>query len=300
VKEHIHSGRIKKVEGIFATHYHDDHTDMIQTAAEEFGCPVYATPEYADILENPSAYHMPALTTSPIRYLKLLSSGESIRWREFELTAYFFPGQTIYHGALLARRKKERPVFFIGDSFSPSGIDDYCVMNRNLVHKDGGYRLCLDKLRRMKERPWLINEHVQYVFEFSDAELDNLTRRFEERAAILEELFPWDAPNYGIDEQWAVFYPYGLTTKSGRDIELKVRITNHSPVRREFQVVPRLPSGMKLLQSESILTLEPGQTGAVQMKVAVAAASGNYLITADILSEDMVLRDWIESLVTVD
>ena len=300
VKEHIHSGRIKKLEGIFTTHYHDDHTDLIQDAAEEFGCPVYATTEYADILENPGAYHMPALTTSPIRYLKPLSSGETIHWHEFELTAYFFPGQTIYHGALLARRKNERPVFFIGDSFSPTGIDDYCVMNRNLLHKEGGYRLCLDKLRNMKERPWLVNEHVQYVFEFSDAELDTLIQRFEERVAILEDLFPWDAPNYGIDEQWAVFYPYGLATKSGKNIELQVRITNHSPVRREFQVVPRLPSDMKLLQSESRLTLEPGQTGAVRMKVAVTAASGNYLITADIHSEGMDFRDWIEALVTVE
>ena len=38
--------------GIFVTHMHDDHTDMVQAAAKAFACPVYATAEYADVLER--------------------------------------------------------------------------------------------------------------------------------------------------------------------------------------------------------------------------------------------------------
>jgi hypothetical protein len=83
-----------------------------------------------------------------------------MRWNEYNLTFHFFPGQTIYHGALLVRRQDEKPVFFIGDAFSPSGIDDYCVLNRNLVGEQQGYMLCLKKLRRIKQDFWLINEHI--------------------------------------------------------------------------------------------------------------------------------------------
>ncbi|MFP6765163.1 MAG: MBL fold metallo-hydrolase, partial [Planctomycetaceae bacterium] len=106
-------GLVRKVDGIFVTHYHDDHTDMVQAAAGEFQCPVYATPEYRDILENPAAYHMPAMTSNPMKNVIARKSGSRMRWKEFEFTFRFFPGQAIYHGALLVRRRQETPVFLL-------------------------------------------------------------------------------------------------------------------------------------------------------------------------------------------
>lgn len=299
VKKLMATGLVKQVDGIFVTHYHDDHTDMVQAAAEEFGCPVYATPEYTDILENPAAYHLPAMTSNAIKNIKSLPSGERMKWQEFELTFHYFPGQTYYHGALLARRQNERPIFFIGDAFAPSGIDDYCVLNRNLVHEDGGFRLCFQKLREMDEPFWLVNEHIPYVFEFSAAEMDYLERRYDARVEILKALFPWDAPNYGIDEQWAVFYPYGAEAKSGEQLELEVRITNHSPFDRDFHIQPHIPAGFKLIQCESNVTLAPGESGAARLTVEVHADAGNYVITSDVRSEGMEFREWAEALVTV-
>ncbi len=300
VKMLMTNGVVKSVDGIFVTHYHDDHTDMVQAAAEEFACPVYATPEYTDILENPAAYHMPAMTSNAIKNIKSLPSGEVMKWQEFELTFQFFPGQTHYHGALLARRQNERPIFFIGDAFAPSGIDDYCVLNRNLVHREGGFRLCFQKLRQIDEPFWLVNEHIPYVFEFSAEEMDYMERRYDQRIEILQELFPWDAPNYGIDEQWAVFYPYGAKTKSGESLELEVRITNHSPVQREFFVEPKLPPGFTLIERDAEITLAPGKSGAIRMQVNATAGLGNYLITSDVRADGMAFGEWVESLVTVE
>ncbi len=34
IKELMQSGLVKQVDGIFVTHYHDDHTNMVQAAAE--------------------------------------------------------------------------------------------------------------------------------------------------------------------------------------------------------------------------------------------------------------------------
>lgn len=299
VKKLMATGLVKKVDGIFVTHYHDDHTDMVQAAAEEFGCPVYATKEYADILENPAAYHMPAMTSNPIKDVQGLKSGEKMKWQEFELTFEFFPGQTFYHGAVLARKKNETPIFFIGDAFAPSGIDDYCVLNRNLAHKEGGFRLCFQKLRQIEEPFWLVNEHIPYVFAFSDEEMDYLEERYAQRIDILRELFPWDAPNYGIDEQWAVFYPYGVETRTSSEIELEVRLTNHSPTRRQFSIKPNLPRGMKLGSVATKTTLEAGQSRSLRLKVHVDSEPGNYIVTADVTSEGMEFREWVEALVTV-
>ncbi len=301
VQKLIDSGVIKQVDGIFVTHYHDDHTDMVQAAAEKFRCPVYATLEYEDILENPSAYHMPAMTSNPIRDIQGIDSGHFMRWKEFELTFHFFPGQALYHGALLVRRQQDRPVFFIGDALAPSGIDDYCLQNRNLVHDQGGFNLCFKKLRDIQQPFWLVNEHIPFVFQFSDAELSNLERKYRERTEVLKQLFPWDAPNYGIDEQWAVFYPYGINSPANRSVTLEVHITNHSPKRREFVVAPKTNApAMKLSSKQETIAIAPGERGKAIFSLNVGAKSGNYLITADISSDGMEFKEWVEALVTVE
>ena len=300
VKDLISKGIVKQVDGIFVTHYHDDHADMVQAAAETFDCPVYATPEYADVLKRPAAYHLPAMTANPIKHVTIKKSGETMKWQEFEFTFHFYPGQSYYHGGLFVRKKNEKPIFFVGDAFAPSGIDDYCVLNRNLVHEDTGYLLCLKKLRAVDEPFWLVNEHIPYVFSFSGKELDYLEGRYRERIALLKDLFPWDDPNYGIDEQWAVFYPYGVETRAAQPIELEVRITNHSPIRRTFEVAPHAQSGLTLLEHEKSITLQPRQSGRVTLKVRADGKSGNFLVTADVRSEGMEFRDWIEALITVE
>ena len=68
-----------------------------------------------------------------------LTSGTRWCWKESELTVHYFPGQTLYHQALLVRKDGGKSVCFIGDSFTPSGIDDYCLQNRNLLRADAGF-----------------------------------------------------------------------------------------------------------------------------------------------------------------
>jgi glyoxylase-like metal-dependent hydrolase (beta-lactamase superfamily II) len=300
VKDLMERGLVKKVEGIFVTHFHDDHTDMVQAAAEVFDCPVYATTEYADVLENPAAYHLPAMTSNPIKNIRAKNDGETMQWREFDMTFHFYPGQAFYHGGLFVRKAGETPIFFIGDSFSPSGIDDYCVQNRNLVHEDTGYGLCFSKLRAIKEDYWIVNEHIPHLFRFSDRELTYLETRYGERAGILRELFPWDDPNYGIDEQWAVFYPYGAKIARGQERSFEIRLENHSPVEREFKVKPKGWNGLKVLTGPVTIKLKPRQTGKVTVKVRAPDAGGHCLVTADVVSEGMAFTDWIEALVTLE
>lgn len=299
IQELIDNGIVKQVDGIFVTHYHDDHTDQVQAAAEKFKCPVYATPEYADVLERPMAYHLPAMTSNPIRNVQRLPDGHKKKWREFELTFHFFPGQTYFHGAVLARKQGERPIFFIGDAFAPSGIDDYCLLNRNLVSENSGYLLCLKKLRSINEPFWLVNEHIKYVFSFTDKEMDYIERQYRERIAILRELFPWDDPNYGIDEQWAVCYPRSVSVADGETTTIEVRLQNHSPVGRVFRVTPRLPTGARLTSRVKSVTLKPGESGSVRITFEVPSSAGNHLFTADIESAGMHFQSWVDALVMV-
>jgi glyoxylase-like metal-dependent hydrolase (beta-lactamase superfamily II) len=300
VKKLMSLGLIKKVDGIFVTHYHDDHTNMVQAAAEEFGCPIYSTLEYEDILENPAAYHMPAMTSNAMKEVIGKKHESTMKWKEFEFTFEFFPGQAFYHGALLVKRGKETPVFFIGDAFAPSGIDDYCVLNRNLGHKDQGYQYCLDRVAKLGQNHWLINEHIPHVFRFSPKEMDYLQTNYRKRIEMLRELCPWDDPNYAIDEQWAVFYPYGLKAKPGETVELEVRVTNHSPKRRNFKVTPHTAKGFDTVPGGDLFYLKPNTTKRFPVKVRVPDRPGTWIVTADVESDGMKFLDWTEALITVE
>ena len=299
VKDLVAKGTVKQIDGIFVTHTHDDHSQMVKAAAEHFKCPVYALREYEDVLENPGHYLLPGLTENAVADVKGMKDGERFNWNEYEFTFRFFPGQMYYHGALLVKRPKAKPVFFIGDSFAPSGIDDYCLLNRNLVHKDAGYFRCFDIIRKLPKDTWLINQHVPHVFRFSDKELTFLETQYDKRRKILQELFPWDDPNYGIDERWATFYPYGNVMKPGEEREVEVRLVNHSPVKRTFTITPRHHRGAKVLSKPDKVTLAARGEGAVMVKIRAPKEPGVYVITADVDSQGMHFKDWVETIIEV-
>lgn len=299
VKDLMAKGLVKQVDGIFVTHFHDDHTDMVQAAAEEFKCPVYASEEFADLLERPEAYHLPAVTPNAIKDVKAMKSGTKMPWHEFTLTFHYFPGQAWHHGGLLVKKRAEKPIFFIGDSFAPSGMDDYCVLNRNLLHDDEGYLLCLKKLREVGEDFWLVNEHINFVFSYSDAEMKYLETRYRQRIDMQRDLYPFDDPNYGVDEQWAFFYPHGATFAANSEAEVELRFVNHSSQPRTFSVKPHGHSGLQVLGSPAPIELAARKTGVVKVRVKTPAQSGNFLLTADIRSEGIELLEWSEALITV-
>ncbi|HIK92133.1 MAG TPA: hypothetical protein EYG03_09165 [Planctomycetes bacterium] len=201
---------------------------------------------------------------------------------------------------MFARKDRDRPIFFIGDAFAPSGIDDYCVLNRNLLHDDSGYLLCLQKLRDIKEPFWLVNEHVPFVFSFSKDELDYLESRYRERISILKELFPWDDPNYGVDEQWAVMYPHGTTVAPGTSFKLQLRLINHSAADRIFRVRFNPPAGMSLSSTLGEVSIAARQAGVVEVLATAPDKVGHFVITADVASEGMDFREWSEAVVTVE
>lgn len=218
------------------------------------------------------------------------------------MALYYFPGQTLYHDALLVKKAGAEEVFFIGDSFTPAGIDDYCLLNRNLLHRDTGYFYCLDLLERVAPQALLVNQHVEPAFRFSAEQRQQMRQTLEQRVSLLRELLPWDDPNYGIDEGWARFYPYARQVHPGERFQLALRIMNHSPSEQEYRVHLHLPPGWSTDATDSRpLRILPRQEGSmiVQIEVPKDAPGGQHLLTADLAWGRWELREWTESLVTV-
>ena len=295
------TGRIKGIDGIFVTHYHDDHTEFINDIVEEFNCPVYITEELKDILENPGSYQMPCLTTKTLKNLKVVSEKQEMTWKDFTLTFYFFPGQTIFHDAVLFTKSGGESIFFIGDSFTPSGIDDYCLLNRNLLHEGTGYFYCLDLLKSVPEGTLLANQHVEPLFAYSLEQIDFMTMKLKERNKLFRELFPWEDINYGVDEQWAKAYPYGQKAAKGTSAEISVRLTNQTTVEKRFIVEPHSEDIRVIRPGRASVSVSPGKVGIIKFraKIPARARPGVKVVTFDVDYDDISFREWCEALITV-
>jgi glyoxylase-like metal-dependent hydrolase (beta-lactamase superfamily II) len=296
------SGKLTNLEGLFITHYHNDHTNEINELLRQFKCPVYATRESKDILDNPGAYRLPCLTTQGVPNLNAVPDGHKMRWKEYDFTFFYFPGQTLYHDALLVEKDDGEKIFFIGDSFTPSGIDDYCLQNRNLLHKGMGYFYCLDFLRKMAPDYLLINQHVVETFRYSQEQIRHMIDKLKKRRRILAKLFPWDEPNYGIDERWARIYPYGQKIKSGQNSEIKVIIFNHSNSSHTFTVSLNVPRKFRFEPEKKSINIQPKKEEEARFEIVVPndISEGVYVLTADIKFDKWDLRHWSEAILEVN
>ena len=296
------AGKLTGLDGLFITHYHDDHTDNVAACLAEFNCPVYTTGPLVDILKHPGDYRLPCLTPNPIVNIKVIPEAHKMRWKEFTFTFYDFPGQTIYHDALLVEKDNAEKIFFIGDSFTPSGIDDYCLLNRNLLHESMGYFYCLNLLRKIPSGTLLINQHVVEPFSFNARQLDHMTATLTKRKALLAELLPWDEPNYGIDERWVRFSPYGSKTKPGRNVMVSLKAINHSNASRTLTFALNLPQGFdsEVKTASVTVPLQTEKQTDFNLVIDTSVDPGIYVITADVQQEQWNLPRWTEAIIQVE
>jgi glyoxylase-like metal-dependent hydrolase (beta-lactamase superfamily II) len=289
------AGQIRGVDGIWITHYHDDHTDYANDIATEFNAPVYYTRAMAEVMANPAGFRLPCLTTRPIDRPSPKDDGATLRWNEWQFTFWNFPGQTLYHGGLVARRDDGQTYLFVGDSFTPSGMDDYCMQNRDFLRPGAGYDLCLSRIAGLPSNTWLMNQHVLPMFRYTRAEIDRMRAELVKRTAILRQLSPWPEPNYAVDEGWARIYPYASEATAGQPVKLEVRITNHAAARMAYRIDWHLPGGASPSATATIAAHADGASTTTFR----APAPGLHVVTASISFAGHHLRDFVEAMVQV-
>jgi len=226
IKDMLKQGEIKSVEGLWVTHYHADHTDGIPTFQREFDCPCFADRRLAEVLTNPTRWRLPCLAKEPIRVDRPTEDAQSWQWHEFKMTAYNYPGQTLYHDALLVEKDDLR-MFFVGDSHTMAGIDDYCAYNRNWLGRDVGFQYCISLIEKLRPTH-IFNCHVADAFTFTPEEIRFMRKTLDEREKLFGQLVPWDHANYGTDASWIRCDPYTQKARPGAQVRLNVVITNHS------------------------------------------------------------------------
>jgi glyoxylase-like metal-dependent hydrolase (beta-lactamase superfamily II) len=294
------AGKLTSISDVFVTHYHDDHTDALPVLVKEFGAKVHACGSLVDLLERPGDYRLPCLTKNPIPVTAKHRHRDQWKWKEYRLTIFDFPGQTLHHNALLVERDGGWSAFFTGDSFTPSGIDDYCLQNRNFLQQGAGFFRCLDQLQKLPPGCLLLNQHVEPAFRFSRAQISRMRETLRQRIPLLAELLPFDDPNYGLDESWAVLHPYWRALRPGESAAFQMRITNHSPRRHTFHGAVRGPAGLRVSGLKPV-RIPAHCDGMLSFSVQVSdnCLSGLLVLTGDVGWEGGELREWTEAVVEV-
>lgn len=290
-------GEISDVTEFWITHYHDDHVDTIPEFQESFPCTTRTDSIVADVVENPQGFRLPCISPAIARIDQRTHDGDSWTWNEFKMTAYHFPGQTYYHGGLLVEGRGVR-MFFAGDSFTMAGIDDYCAGNRNLLGEGVGYDLCLARIAEL-QLTHIFNCHVPCAFTFTDEEIRHMRLNLSEREHLYTNLFPWDHPNYGMDEHWVRPAPYEQNVTAGRTTMLQVCFTNHSAEARIASCRPILPESWGMDIPEQSATIPSKQDGHITFSISIpthANGAQRTVIPLDITYDGRPLGQFREAI----
>jgi hypothetical protein len=177
-------------------------------------------------------------------------------------------------------------------------MDDYCMQNRDFLRAGEGYEYCLRQISTLPKNTWLINQHVEPLFRYSNAQISRMQDELAKRSTILKQLSPWPDINYSIDESWARIHPYGSEVRPGETADFQLRILNHAPDRQTYRVKWNAPAGWTVIESQNSISLSGRQEGSVSARLR-AGGTGLHVLTADISFGGRDLKQWTEALVRV-
>ena len=297
----VESGEVAGFDGIWITHFHYDHTEGAELARERFGCPVITDKHMADVLRYPLRYFLTCLSPTAICVERPTEHGETWKWENYTLTAYHLPGQTYYHSGLLAVADSGERLFFSGDSFTPTGIDDYCSWNRNFLGGGAGYACCVRLLRECDPH-WIFNQHVEVGFRFTDADYARILANLEERQVLFTALMPWEHPDCGTDEYWVHTYPYEQVVRPGQWARVQVHLWNHAHSARGVSASLDLPAGWAAFPEDLSAPAPAGCETRLTFDIQVpgGAEPGRYVLPARVCYGGTDLGSFREAIVVVD
>jgi glyoxylase-like metal-dependent hydrolase (beta-lactamase superfamily II) len=250
------------VDACWVTHYHEDHTRLLYLLAP-LGIPIFCDASTAYIVEHPERYLLPCLTEHPASVARIMNEGETWKWNEFTLTAFHFPGQTLYHGGLLLEGNGKK-VFFAGDSVSPKGLHDQTPANRVFLGPGLGLRRCIDVLRRVQP-DCILTQHLPISFSFTADQLDHMESTLVKRQELIEAMTPWENANFALDEHWVRSAPYEQEVAPGQTFVLEVEFTNHGNQEATATAEAVLPPGWRTLGLSTLKTVVPAKTSGMRL-----------------------------------
>lgn len=288
---------VESIDAVVTTHYHDDHVAGLNLLRAAKGTEVWSPANVAPVLEEPFRYDLPCLWPEPIAVDRVLELGTPFTWREYELTAYAFPGHTLYAAAIAFDVDGKR-VVATGDqyAFEDDGrrLANYQYRNR---FRRGDYVTTAHLLAELQP-DLVISGH--WVPRAVDRDAIAALAPIGERVRALHDAL---LPDEGFGEEGfgARIEPYRCTVEPGGEIELEVAVRNPFARAERAHVELALPAGFTGEPAAVSVELPPHGEGAVRFVVrASLERTRRARLAADLTVGDVRFGEQAEALVDVE
>lgn len=286
------TSKLKRIEAVIISHYHDDHVDGIPKLQQEWGCEVWAFENMVDILQHPARYHIPCLSDHSFHIDRVLTENEQLKWREYEFRVLHWPGHDQHHMGLSGEIDGKR-VLFNGDGFSGIRCHNYYPLDGGSYVKSAQQLLSLNP-------EVIFFQHYGYLYPTRQQMLDCLEWA-REMENFLSDVIAQPHPELGMDAHWITIYPYSVETLPGVSFRVEVRVRNHLLYLAQCQVELRAPAKWQTKPQRACFPIETKQNAAYPFCLALPpeTMSGRYIITANVVFEGCDMGEFAEALVFV-
>jgi glyoxylase-like metal-dependent hydrolase (beta-lactamase superfamily II) len=290
---------VTAIEAALVTHYHDDHVAGLNLLRDVEGTEVWASANVAPILREPMVQDLPCTWYDPIPVDRELPLGETVTWREYEITVYELPGHTLY-AAAFEFTVDGVSVLVTGDQQDGLGVPGE---RRNVLNYQYRNRFSIEDFRssaalyRRVAPDLMVSGHwlPRWV---DDGLLDQLTEEGEDVVELHHELLPLDELDLGADGVLARIAPYYSEVRSGTRVRFTVSVRNPKPVAQ--QAVVRLVAPESWAVRSNVAWLAgPGWQDIELEAVVHGPARRRARVAVDVTIGDLELGQHAEALVDI-
>jgi glyoxylase-like metal-dependent hydrolase (beta-lactamase superfamily II) len=293
---------VDRFEVLVPTHYHNDHVAGAGFLQRRYGTEVWVHESFADVLERPGAYRIPAVWSEPISVDRVLTDGEQWEWRGYRFTGWHCPGHTWYAAAYFGEVDGRR-IAVTGDEIQ---LDiDRALRGGGPVFRNrmGLGDFAAGVRRTIEYEPELLLTGHDGAIEVGRAELDEVHRW----SCALDDAFVSlaalpDAVGFALDPDWVRFDPYLATGRAGDGLPVAVELRNHLGHDAQAHLRPVLPDGWRVEPEELSLSIAAESSGRAALTLlppADAQPGVRHIVALDVELDGRRYGQRAETLVTL-
>jgi glyoxylase-like metal-dependent hydrolase (beta-lactamase superfamily II) len=266
---------VTSIEVVLGTHYHDDHVAGFNLLRDVEGTEVWLPEHVAPIMADPMATDLPCQWFDPIPADRVLALGQTVAWREYDITTHDLPGHTRFAAAFEFEVDGIR-VLATGDQQVGEGqpgtrreLLNYQYRNR---FRTDDFRLSAALYKRIGPG-LMVTGHWKGRW-VDDGYLDLLADQGDEVAEIHNALLPDGELTLAPDGNVLLLEPFFRRLEAGSDVQYRATVVNPfaGPRRGEVRLV--LPPGWKSQPDVASFEVDVGAEVIVEFTVTVGEKVG--------------------------